>query len=135
MVKCQCKDTYKNHYFPQKSTKQNLQICKLYYYFFHIKKKKHCTVSVRCGPLGIKTIIINQRVSSQCQALLPVGLTTHFLQRKIASEVRHLMRQCKCHARWLSLLIRLNSSHVAFDQEVMTGSQGPVNCFQYQWTH
>lgn len=45
------------------------------------------------------------------------------------------MRQCKCHARWLSLLIRLNSSHVAFDQKVMTGSQGPVNCFQYQWTH
>lgn len=100
--------------------------------FFRPKKKKALH---RYRPLGIRTIILNQHVSSQCQALLPVRLTIHFLQRKIASEMRHLMRQLKCHARWLSLLIRLNSNHVAFDQVVTTDSQGPVNCFQYKWTH
>lgn len=81
---------------------------------------------------------LNHNRKPACFIPVPSSITSgadNFLQRKIASEVRHLMRQCKCHARWLSLLIRPNSSHFAFDQEVSTGSLGPVNCFQYQWTH
>lgn len=63
---------------------------------------------------------INECVFFCWQTLLQVRLTAHFLHKGIAKEMRHSMRQGKCHACRLPLLIRLNIGHVAFDHVVMT---------------
>lgn len=56
-----------------------------------------------------------------------------FPARGIAKEMRHLMRQGKCHACWRPLLIRLKVGHAAFDHEAMTDLLGHISCSQYQW--
>lgn len=59
-----------------------------------------------------------------CFILLPSSLTNEadssFPPREDrAKEIRHFMRQGKCHAFRLPRLIRLNVNHVAFDHRVM----------------
>lgn len=102
-----------------------------------------CKVFAEIQFIQITEKNIHKCILLHCQVAVEVKLTAHFLDEGMALEMRHLMRQGRCHAFWLAVLITPCINLVTFDHGLRTDKQSrsatsgvPKPCLmRSKWSH